>query len=865
MTKFQIVNSPSQVPPLLPGWTNMAPNNNLVVVDKDGNQPTLKYHGILYQVVAKKERTYSCPVKCLRVFLGVLATIATLSIAWFCSQTVRDLVCKRKEEIRYAIPLSQTHSQSAVLPSNQQQQSGVVSGATQSSTSKPGTLPPSSTAQLSGSQSGIPQQSQTVLKPSPDASSKVQTAAVSAGLTVPTIQPQPYSITKLSSTSLPLSDLLSQQDPIHDQIGWDHEGMQYLDFPLQDLAAGKLPTGKSTQKYIQKTLARMDLWDQKIQLRARLLANPSVKVTLRDLLRSWEGSCLNYALPMGTQEVADCELGTFKLKTDLQVDLKLIHTVWVPLVNQCRQGASKKPITISSESQLAGLKITEIGDLDLYTLNAYLHKLPSFSLCFINPDLIPQINLKLLSPNQLEALLLSLDRFSPEQLVHCIAQNTLPKEALSSAGILRLDFSKVDSFSFRKLFPVSDDRNEMMRIRGILQQFNAQQILECLPFFERDHWDLLSEKQVVGLDYSKMKLSKDLVQEQIFPNLMKKINSRTVKMNLGTREDRRVFNALHQRDPQIIDRLLPYLESNQLSILVGLNILTKERILQLDSTLLKNCFEDIFPVGVPFTTKFFSTLTADETADLSGSFTWNHWKLLSDSQRNSLDYAKVHVTSNMCTAFFGKDDKAPELYRLAHVRKEQINYLAPYFSALHWGRLSNEQCTWIDWSKLIPENGHCRLSSDIFKAIFDRHNNLNVIRALTSAQLARVYRIMHTSHWQKLTPQQLLDFPFTEDFFKECSRDLFRVIFPVNQQLVVELVRRLDSLAIIEAGVTKGWVPPAIPYFQDFHWKALTNKQLLDLPLTTFQEGTLPQFVQEKLKKLREEAAAKTDKPAATS
>lgn len=90
---------------------NNEPFQSKVVVDEKGKQVAENYSGRKFQLVTKEE-VYSKTERLKRALLGTAAVILTLGIAFFASQSVRDLLCKSKKTIQVKIPYNPSKAQS---------------------------------------------------------------------------------------------------------------------------------------------------------------------------------------------------------------------------------------------------------------------------------------------------------------------------------------------------------------------------------------------------------------------------------------------------------------------------------------------------------------------------------------------------------------------------------------------------------------------------------------------------------------------------------------------------------------------------------------------------------------------------------
>ena len=103
MPSFNIIENRSQIN-LDSQWISSTKfNSKDRIVDEDGNLADPNCAGRrLYQIIEKRERTFSTEARIARGFIGVLLVICTLSLALF-SKFVRDLLIKSKETIRFAV------------------------------------------------------------------------------------------------------------------------------------------------------------------------------------------------------------------------------------------------------------------------------------------------------------------------------------------------------------------------------------------------------------------------------------------------------------------------------------------------------------------------------------------------------------------------------------------------------------------------------------------------------------------------------------------------------------------------------------------------------------------------------------------
>jgi hypothetical protein len=85
------------------------------LVDGKGNKVDAQYHGRLYQIVEKRERQFSHLERLKRGLLGITAVVCSLGLALI-SQDVRELFSRRKETLRFAIPVSNSENTRPVPP-----------------------------------------------------------------------------------------------------------------------------------------------------------------------------------------------------------------------------------------------------------------------------------------------------------------------------------------------------------------------------------------------------------------------------------------------------------------------------------------------------------------------------------------------------------------------------------------------------------------------------------------------------------------------------------------------------------------------------------------------------------------------------
>lgn len=99
---FVVVNNENEIK-LNSEWSPAVKfNSKNRLVDEKGYRVSTDYNGSQYRIIEKRERTFSSLERCGRGFLGTLAVICTLGLALF-SKSVRNLLTKSKENIRFAV------------------------------------------------------------------------------------------------------------------------------------------------------------------------------------------------------------------------------------------------------------------------------------------------------------------------------------------------------------------------------------------------------------------------------------------------------------------------------------------------------------------------------------------------------------------------------------------------------------------------------------------------------------------------------------------------------------------------------------------------------------------------------------------
>lgn len=100
MEIFKIVNNENEIN-LSKSWVDSP---------KFDNKDTIVNHsGREYRLIAKKERSFSCPERIGRGFLGVMAVCCSLGLALL-SKTIKDLFTKNKETIYFGMIHNPAHN-----------------------------------------------------------------------------------------------------------------------------------------------------------------------------------------------------------------------------------------------------------------------------------------------------------------------------------------------------------------------------------------------------------------------------------------------------------------------------------------------------------------------------------------------------------------------------------------------------------------------------------------------------------------------------------------------------------------------------------------------------------------------------------
>lgn len=891
MPKFQIVNS-NQVPST-PGWVNATKfNSNMKVVDRDGNTPKVNYYGTVYQLVAKKERAYSCPYRCFRAFIGILSSVATLGAAWLLSKSIRDLVCKSKESIRYGIPLSQasnqpqpgnqpkpTVSSSAAAPAQTFHATSSFASAPYTSYAAPisgSTLPSSSSGSSPAASQPGPSRPLNLI---PSVSSLGQTTLGTSQSALSTYSaPFPSLLTSGLGSSAPGASLVSSvptapqppKDPL-EKASWLHSDYpnDFHKFELERFIAGeKVPTrhvlysfggGNDADNDLNEVQARLDLWDKNFQLKARLQRHPNSGLTLNDLFQAKSFSRIRYALPL------DGELEKLTLQ-DLKImkpDLGIISEVW-----QCQfdySSAERKGFDSSKLTQhtVLDISVMDIPALKAADINRLMAHLPEEVFCLINPSEVPQIDVQKLTDPQCTALLTSKTQaqaLQPAQLTALVpklgAKELKYLQNLTDTQLLSIDFDKRDCFS--RVFYLSSSsfysQAETARTQRLMSKLSSAQIEQWHHHFDAAHWKCLSEQQVEALDFSKINKVRGDDLNQYFKRPISEKGSEKYYALLK--------RLMQKNNNEYCPLLLPHLESNVINMLFSDGVLYAELVLESGCLTTKQRFDKVLYQSAPHMKTVLSTFTRKELLQYQDFMGSAHWRALP----KSLVYLASDIRFNKENVSALFDVKTGDWTLLYGASAAKIQEIAPHLTLEQWRKLldtkekilSTEQILAIDLLPVFQASVKQAMwsssrdhTSQLFDIIFDpnvitdRYENRAdlLMKQMTLDLLEIVKGYLTAKHWEKVTGSHISQLKLDQRFLQGLGKAEFYAIFPRNAAATTELIQKLDSNGVYALAQHF--------YYLDWYWDQLTDEQCSQLDLNR-SEITNYAGHNDRLSKLRE-------------
>lgn len=118
ITRF---NSNSEIPPLRDGWilSNKFKTKGRFI-DVHHNRVSSEFEGLKYQIIEKRERSFTTGERIGRAVLGIIAVICTLSTALF-SKSVKNLFTNSKECVHFALLVNRSEEKEIAKPKLQQE------------------------------------------------------------------------------------------------------------------------------------------------------------------------------------------------------------------------------------------------------------------------------------------------------------------------------------------------------------------------------------------------------------------------------------------------------------------------------------------------------------------------------------------------------------------------------------------------------------------------------------------------------------------------------------------------------------------------------------------------------------------------
>jgi hypothetical protein len=353
---------------------------------------------------------------------------------------------------------------------------------------------------------------------------------------------------------------------------------------------------------------------------------------------------------------------------------------------------------------------------------------------------------------------------------------------LSVDQIIKLDFSKFEIEQreeiFKNLFPWHGERTQKL-----LSGLSLDTIYMLADYFKREHWPLLSDEQIIKLDFTKFEKEQ---REEIFKNLLPWHSKRT-------------------------EKLLPDMSLNTIYLLANYfkrehwPLLSDDQIIKLDFTKFEKeqrdeIFKNLLPWHSKRTEKLLPEMSLETIYLLAGYFKNDHWSLLSYKQITKFDFTKIEMDKTIFSRLFSVFSEERKKL-LAELSLDSIYLLVQYFDSDHWFYLSYEQIPKLDFTKI-------EMNKDIFNRIFSvvTPDRIKLANKLSYDKIYLLADFFESDHWRALSDDKILNLDFAK--IKIDKREaIFDIIFSSYNPRTEKLLPQMpdEQLKILKE------------YFNDIH------------------------------------------------
>lgn len=704
MSRFITIKDPNEKLMLSGGWIDL-PNfkEKGEIVDRNCKAVGSDFAGRKFQLIAKKERAFSCLEKTGRGLVGLAAVICTLFLA-FLFRSVRDLFVKSKETLQVGLLLKP-----------------------QTKIAKTERMEPIAKAILQDSKSAsappLPALLTLKLDPNHPLMSPIPLENFFKKAISSYHRPKlAEAIRRSVKEGATMENLLQEFSGVLDT--------ELLNIRLHSWITGNFlnpfeknlinrPENQEKVTVIQK---RIHLLNQTVQLNERLKRIKfSFGICIRDILAAWPNSLLKFDLMM------DEELVKLKLTDSMAGVAKHMAQTIGPRIVDLAKGDNEtfEPLINDDINELRLTHIPQFRAADFNKRSPFF-KIAPFAYCLISPSELPDLDVSCLDRVQLNVIFSNnelVQKLTAQQLEDCIPKvNNDLLSFLSEEQVLSLNFAgnkNIFECIFNELSP---------RTAVLLPKFSIDRIYKISQHFSAHHWKALSDKQIQDFDFAKL--------------------------------DQNIFNAIFEAYSQRTKTLL-------------------------------------------------QSLSLDKIYQICKYFSEQHWRDLSDTQIQNLDFSIID--QKIFAALFGKyNPRAKEL--LQGLLPEKIFKIIQFFSKRNWKDLSNKQ---------IRNFNFAKMNKNIFNKIF-LANRQRAKTLLQGLQLKKIYEICHhfaEEQWKDLSNKQILNLDFTK-----IDQKVFDSIFNKYDQRTKTLLSKISDKQLAAA---KRFIKPSLKDLLSAHQKQILEEQTI--------------------------------------
>lgn len=345
---------------------------------------------------------------------------------------------------------------------------------------------------------------------------------------------------------------------------------------------------------------------------------------------------------------------------------------------------------------------------------------------------------------------------------------------LSETQILGINYTKFEKSKLEELFKIFF--NDYGSIEKLIPKFSVIKIKLFASFFQSEHWKRITDAQLRRLEIKEIpEEAKKLAYKELFSD-----------------DNVRRVQWLNQEGLQLI---LPYMDP------AFLQLLTNEQALAFDFNAIdedkrKEVFKNIFHDKAKI-----QQLSPEKLNELSKYLYKDVYREFSEEQLLKTDL----ITSKEIFSSVYPTYEETTKERISKLSPDKLLRLCKFFGDSYWEWLTDEQ---IETTDLIEEeNGKAT-----FVLMYPEHNEKTEDRIgkLRSEKLLLWCKYFESYHWSYLTDAQIAN---TDFFDEENGKERFLAIYPRSE---TKRLHKIPSEKLVELS----------KYFEDLHWSNLSIEQI---------------------------------------